>query len=89
MSTKVIVIGKPEKGKTKTAIEFQSFLDTTLQIDFGAYSPSSYKYIELICKDYALGFDLMFAYNDPNGRSCGVLYIGHFNDGIVNDGEVE
>ncbi len=89
MSTKVIVIGKPEKGKTKTAIEFQSFLDTTLQIDFGAYSPSHYKYIELICKDYALGFDLMFAYNDPNYRSCGVLYIGHFNDGVVNDGEVE
>lgn len=89
MSTKVIVIGKPEKGKTKTAIEFQRFLDTSLRIDDGAYSPSHYKYIELICKDYALGCDLMFAYNDPNERSCGVLYIGHFNDGIVNDSEVE
>jgi hypothetical protein len=89
MSTQVIVIGKPEKRKAKTAIEFQRFLDTSLRIDDGAYSPSHYKYIELICKDYALGFDLMFAYNDPNGRSCGVLYIGHFNDGIVNDGEVE
>jgi hypothetical protein len=31
----------------------------------------------------------MFAYNDPNGRSFGVLYIGHFNNGVVNDGEVE
>jgi hypothetical protein len=89
MSTQVIVIGKPEKGKTKTAIEFQRFLDTSLRIDDGAYSPSHYKYIELICKDYALGCDLMFAYNDPNERSCGVLYIGHFNDGIVNDSEVE
>jgi hypothetical protein len=89
MSTKVIVIGKPEKGKTKTAIKFQSFLNTNLIIDGGAYSPSSYKYIELICKDYALGFDLMFAYNDPNDRSFGVLYIGHFNDGIVNDRVVE
>jgi hypothetical protein len=83
MSTKVIVIGKSEKKKAKTAIEFQSFLDTALQIDFGAYSPSRYKYIELICKDYALGFDLMFAYDDPNDRSFGVLYIGHFNDGVV------
>ena len=46
MSTKVIVIGKPEKGKTKTAIEFQSFLNTRLKIDNGAYSPSHYKYIE-------------------------------------------
>jgi hypothetical protein len=89
MSTQVIVIGKTEKKKTKTAIEFQSFLDTTLQIDFGAYSPSRYKYIELICKDYSLGFDLMFAYDDPNDRSCGVLYIGRFNDGVVNDRVVE
>jgi hypothetical protein len=89
MSTQVIVIGKTEKKKTKTAIEFQSFLNTSLRIDDGAYSPSRYKYIELICKDYALGFDLMFAYDDPNGRSFGVLYIGHFNNGVVNDGEVE
>jgi hypothetical protein len=89
MNTQVIVIGKPEKGKAKTAIEFQSFLNTNLNIDGGAYSPSDYKYIELICKDYALGFDVMFAYNDPNERSFGVLYIGHFNDGVVNDGEVE
>ena len=83
MSTQVIVIGKPEKGKIKTAIEFRSFLNTNLNIDGSAYSPSHYKYIELICKDYALGFDLMFAYDDPNGRSFGVLYIGHFNDGVV------
>jgi len=45
MSTQVIVIGKPEKGKTKTAIEFQSFLNTNLSIDGSAYSPSRYKYI--------------------------------------------
>jgi hypothetical protein len=89
MNTQVIVIGKPEKGKTKTAIEFQSFLNTNLNIDGSAYSPSHYKYIELICKDYALGFDLMFAYDDPNERSFGVLYIGHFNDGVVNDRVVE
>ena len=89
MNTQVIVIGKPEKGKAKTAIEFQSFLNTNLNIDGSAYSPSHYKYIELICKDYALGFDVMFAYNDPNERSFGVLYIGHFNDGVVNDRVVE
>ncbi len=90
MSTQVIVIGKPEKRKAKTAIEFQRFLeDTSLKINDAVYSPSHYKYIELICKDYALGFDLMFAYHDPNERSFGVLYIGHFNDGVVNDGEIE
>jgi hypothetical protein len=89
MSTQVIVIGKPEKRKAKTAIEFQSFLNSSLKIDSNAYSPSHYKYIELICKNYALGFDLMFAYNDPNYRSCGELYIGYFNDGVINDGVEE
>ena len=89
MSTQVIIIGKTEKKNAKTAIEFQSFLDSTLKIDDAAYSPSHYKYIELICKGYALGFDLMFAYNDPNERSCGDLLIGHFNDGVVNDRVVE
>ena len=90
MSTQVIVIGKSEKGKTKTAIEFRSFLNSELKAsDGGTFSPSYYKYIELICKNYALGFDLMFAYNDPNERSFGDLYIGRFNDGVVNDGEVE
>jgi hypothetical protein len=89
MSTQVIVIGKPEKGKAKTAIEFRSFLNTSLKIDDATYSPSHYKYIELICKNYALGFDLMFAYNDPNYRSCGELYIGYFNDGVINDGVEE
>ena len=86
MSTQVIIIGKTEKKKAKTAIEFRSFLDSELKIsDRGAFSPSYYKYIELICKNYALGCDLMFAYNDPNERSFGALYIGHFNDGVVND----
>ncbi len=89
MSTQVIVIGKPEKGKTKTAIEFRSFLNTSLKIDDATYSPSHYKYIELICKNYALGCDLMFAYNDPNDRSFGELYIGYFNDGVINDGVEE
>ncbi len=89
MSTQVIVIGKPEKGKAKTAIEFRSFLNTSLKIDDATYSPSHYKYIELICKNYALGCDLMFAYNDPNDRSFGELYIGYFNDGVINDGVEE
>jgi hypothetical protein len=83
MSTQVIIIGKTEKKNAKTAIEFQSFLNSSLKIDAAALSPYHYKYIELICKDYSLGFDLMFAYYDPNKRSCGDLLIGHFNDGVV------
>ena len=89
MSTQVIIIGKTENKKAKTAIEFRSFLNTSLKIDDATYSPSHYKYIELICKNYALGCDLMFAYNDPNDRSFGELYIGYFNDGVINDGVEE
>jgi hypothetical protein len=33
MSTQVIVIGKPEEKKTKSAIEFQSFLNSNLKTD--------------------------------------------------------
>jgi hypothetical protein len=42
--------------------------------------------IELICKDYGDGCDLMFAYD--NNRSDGIAYLGHFNDGIVVEKEV-
>lgn len=42
-----------------------------------------YKYVELICTDYLPGIDIMFAYDDPSQRSRGVLFLGKFNDGVV------
>ena len=48
---------------------------------------SRYKYVELICLNYVEsgpcgGLDLIFCHNGD--RSDGVLYAGHWNDGVVN-----
>lgn len=43
--------------------------------------PRSWKNIELITKNYDQQFDIMYAYDDS--RQGGSLYLGHFNDGIV------
>ena len=45
--------------------------------------PSDFNFIELICREYQSGSDLMFAYDDPNKRENGMLYIGKFNDGVI------
>ena len=90
MSTKVIVIGETKPQKRLKPIEFRSLLncvevnrsdEAIVKTSFGD-EPSNFKYIELICRNYQAGLDLMFAYNDPEDRD-GVLYIGHFNDGVV------
>jgi hypothetical protein len=93
MSTQVTIIGEQQSEKTKTAIEFKCFLNSVNpngdHILYPATNerplpfPHSYNFIELICRDYTTDSDLMFAYNDPNDRSAGRLYIGNFNDGVV------
>lgn len=37
--------------------------------------------IELICKNYFQDYDLIFCYDKE--RSDGIIYIGHWNDGVV------
>ena len=91
MNTQVTIIGKQQSEKTKTAIKFKYFLNTVDPkshnilhlVSEESFLPHSYNFIELICRDYMLGSDLMFAYNDPNDRSDGRIYIGKFNDGVV------
>lgn len=46
--------------------------------------PNTFNYIELICSNYASGNDLMFAYGDPSERYKGILFIGKWNDGVVD-----
>jgi hypothetical protein len=82
--TKTIVIGAPKQKEVKTPIEFRSFLDSNLinkMVD--ASQPSDWKYIELICLNYTSNCDLMFAYDDPNARGKGCLFMGRWNDGIA------
>jgi hypothetical protein len=81
--TKTIVIGASFQDDNKPIV-FNDYLDANSVSSAFVGIPSQFKYIELICKNYNNGCrDLMFAYNDPNERSYGELYIGHFNDGIV------
>lgn len=81
--TKTIVIGACYQDDNKP-IEFCHYLDVSLGVSSAFVSPpSKFKYIELICKKYNGGMDLMFAYNDASNRSDGTLYIGHWNNGTV------
>jgi hypothetical protein len=80
--TKVIIIGEQPEKKELKPIEFIY----TFSVQHGAEEtktkPKIFQNIEFICKDYAgFGFDLMFAYNED--RNQGILYLGHFNDGVV------
>lgn len=96
--TKTIVIGAPEPQKKELKpIKFISYLDQAFgdKKNLGAVvcpvkgnRPRDFKFIELICLKYIvltdyLVYDLMFGYDDPNRRGCGILFIGKWNDGVV------
>lgn len=79
--TKVIILGEQAEQKTELKkIEFVKMLSVNVSIEKSESKPSSWQNIELICKNYG-DYDLMYAYD--NDRNDGVLYLGHFNDGVV------
>ncbi len=79
--TKVIILGQePEKKKGKP-IEFVKHLSSDLFFHTSTLEPHNYKVIEVVCLKYTKEFDLFFVYDDD--RDCGILYLGHYNDGIV------
>ena len=80
--TKVTIIGKATPIQKKKPIEFVKLFGTMNITNAQAFS-HQWNNIELICKNYGNGFDLMFAYN--NKREDGLAYLGHFNDGIVEE----
>lgn len=80
--TKVIILGQEPENKELKPIQFVYFFYIHHGVGETGVKPKSYENIELICKDFeGYGFDLMFAYNED--RNQGILYLGHFNDGIV------
>lgn len=83
MATKCIVIGKAIKQNKSKSIQFEKVLLGNLMIAETAGLPRNFNYVELICSNYANGKDLMFAYNSPEKRSDGTLYIGKWNDGVI------
>jgi hypothetical protein len=80
--TKVIILAEQPENKELKPIELVKWLDSEYNFCNAESNPMQWKNIELICKNYqSHGFDLMFAYDE--NRSGGILYLGHFNDGIV------
>lgn len=79
--TKVIVIGDQPNQEKKKKIEFVHCLEGDFKVAPAETKPSDWKNIELICKDYSNGVDLMYVYD--NDRNDGCLYSGRFNDGVV------
>lgn len=83
--TKVIILGQEPKELTgNRKIEFVKWIDSYvggLEKCISAQTPNCYDNIELIRFGTNGRYDIMFAYNTE--RSKGVLFLGHFNDGII------
>ena len=87
--TKTIVIGETRSNRSNKYIKFLSVLPSenhsTLQFISNGYvaEPHRYEHVELICSKYNGVHDVMFAYDHPDDRSEGCLYLGYWNDGLV------
>ena len=80
--TKCIVIGEQPTESKKKPIEFVRLICVApIRIDYAKAYPHNYKNIELISPKCYEGLDVMFAYD--NTRSDGVIYLGHWNDGVA------
>ena len=80
--TKVIILGEePKKYKYIKLLQLLT-MDYIIEPVKTSIQAKDWDNIELICRKYSRGKDLMYAYDGDN-RSNGVLYIGYFNDGIV------
>jgi len=82
METKVRILGKSEAEKPELKkIEFIKYLLID-DLTCARAKPSEYKNVLLLGKNYNhAGIDLMYAYNED--VDMGILYLGHFNDGVV------
>ena len=84
MKTKVVILGESyDDVKPKKNIEFVKYLNRDINIyDELHNKPNDYKTIVLLAKEYGNGLDLMYAIADDKYND-GVLFLGHFNDGVV------
>jgi len=78
--TKVTILGEANTEQKKLKpIEFTRALNTKKSWTSQCAEPSAYANIELVAK--YTDFDIMLAYDNHRNASC--LYLGHFNDGVV------
>lgn len=80
MKTKVTILGEQPTKTEPKKIEFVKSI-TSNGFSLNIKEPHYYNFIELICRRYVSGLDLMYAFTDVNRD--GVAYLGHFNDGVV------
>jgi hypothetical protein len=63
-------------------IEFVKFLSSDVSLGDDLSPPQTWKYVDLVVKNYTLdGLDIMLAY-DNDKYNNGVLYLGRYNDGV-------
>lgn len=86
--TKCIVLGGTESPKSSP-----KKIEPLLMLGYGNTGAEFYpdpapdlaalNFIELIARNYVDGKDLFFGYDNPSHRGGGILYLGHWNDGVV------
>ena len=87
--TKTIVLGaKRTEVKKYTDIKFIKLLTGDYRVETTdpftmSNRPKEWAFIELVSKGYGSDMDLMFAYDAPDEREDGYLFIGYWNDGVV------
>ena len=84
--TKVIILGEAAPKKKKKPIEFVTALKGDKTLTKSDLNPSQFGTIKLMVRNYhGSGLDLMFAFIDGRefSDSGNTLYLGHFNDGVV------
>lgn len=82
MGTKCTVIGETNTKKELQPITFSKVCENQSWKSAAGDFPSNWENIELIARDFTIdNKDLMFAFD--NNRRDGVLYIGHWNDGVA------
>lgn len=83
--TQCIIIGEDKKAGVKVkVIEFKEAVYSEIRdpyISSAGCHPNRYDHIELVRKGNSKFYDIMFAY--MNDRSDGILYLGHWNEGVV------
>ena len=86
--TKCIVTGSGEMSTPQVPIVFKYFLESVLppvgRVSTGTAStqPRDYDNVQLLRKGYGGGYDVMYAW-DAKAPTGGLVYLGHWNDGVV------
>lgn len=87
MATKVTILGEQPIEQEKKKIEFVYAINTfSGEKEKAKTFPCEWENIELVKKgSNESELDVMLAYDDNRtvGRTVGILYLGHFNDGVV------